>query len=802
VIFVFLFIIGIVSALPIYVSPLDSGSLSPSTSFNYTFNFTTGSDCSGVILSNESEIVTNKYGVGFIDLDISGLTSRPSYLCEYRDGVIRKIHNFSDMVLGKVWAEEFVGDGSGITNLNTTGSETSFDGWDKNSSDDFGGDWANLSNRPSGLDDGDDDTTYTNGTSISLIGNVFSLIGSFFSGSWNDLSDVPSGFSDGVDNDTTYSHLSNFSDDLVHTVDTNCSADGSCGLLTYDSELSYYSDSDIGGDEGAFDGWDKNSSDDFGGDWANLSNRPSGLDDGDDDTTYTNGTSISLIGNVFSLIGSFFSGSWNDLSDVPSGFSDGVDNDSQLSESQVDSFVSNNGYLTNYTETDPYWTGNQSSYSTTSVSNTLYAPINYGDNWNKTYADTLYAGTEWDYNQTAPAIAYADATFLTSYTETDPYWTGNQSSYSTTSEIVALGYYNSSDFSIGNYYNSSEVDSEIVSANSSMKGYVDARDSSFNSSVVAWADSKFVSSSGGGNLTGQYDFNGDWTTGGVSIIDGSVYAQTGYFYNISSLEVNNLEVNGSISPDLDGQFDLGSGSYRWNDLYLAGEVMSNGTGDSWFLGNVGIGMGAPEQELHVHATSDARIQVTDDTSGSGTSDGSYWRQLGVDSYLGNQETGDLALFVDNDYSKGIFIQTGGNVGIGTTAPDNKLHVLAGSAGAVTAHSETNLVVENSNHGGIGVLVPDAKTANLFLGSLSDSFGAGLTWTHDTNTMTVGTHNTDGFIRFNVAEGTEAMRIDTSGNVGIGTTAPGAKLDVAGTFNVTSNGGTLQVDSDGNVKIGL
>lgn len=40
-----------------------------------------------------------------------------------------------------------------------------------------------------------------------------------------------------------------------------------------------------------------------------------------------------------------FSGSYNDLTDVPKGLSDGDDN-TQLSESEVDAFVANNGYLT------------------------------------------------------------------------------------------------------------------------------------------------------------------------------------------------------------------------------------------------------------------------------------------------------------------------------------------------------------------------------------------------------------------------------------------------------------------------
>ena len=42
-------------------------------------------------------------------------------------------------------------------------------------------------------------------------------------------------------------------------------------------------------------------------------------------------------------------------------------------------------------EIDPIWSADKSDYSTTTQAGALYAPINYGDDWNKTYADTLYS---------------------------------------------------------------------------------------------------------------------------------------------------------------------------------------------------------------------------------------------------------------------------------------------------------------------------------------------------------------------------------------------------------------------------
>ncbi len=76
------------------------------------------------------------------------------------------------------------------------------------------------------------------------------------------------------------------------------------------------------------------------------------------------------------------------------------------------------------------------------------------------------------------------------------------------------------------------------------------------------------------SVTGTFDFNGGWQSGGLTLQEGSIYAQAGYFYNISSLQINRLEVNGSLFPypGYSNIFDIGNSSLLWNDLWLGGNA--------------------------------------------------------------------------------------------------------------------------------------------------------------------------------------------------------------------------------------
>jgi len=352
-----IFLLTLVSANNI---PLFPNTGVANTNYDYVFNFTTSSDCTGVLLSYSTTVTTNDVGVGFVSIPLDSLTQKPEYLCEYKDGVLRKAHNDSDQIFNKVWANEVItgyiesANWSNVTinedqisdldhysDSDISGSESAFDGWDKNESDDEQDtnetDWVNeataincsggvsVGNYPNGtvICETDDtgagaDSNYsnftnewqtnignlnnTNSTQFENSGGTLNLLVSWFISQWNsvfstkDTDDLTEGSTNLYDNkswneshaDTKYiaqsdegnlnvnnSQTTNNSNiqitesqviDLAHTTDTNCSGDGDCSLITYDSETS---------------AWDKNASDDFSGNYSDLDfNGTTGLSDG------------------------------------------------------------------------------------------------------------------------------------------------------------------------------------------------------------------------------------------------------------------------------------------------------------------------------------------------------------------------------------------------------------------------------------------------------------------------------------------------------------------------------------------
>ena len=118
------------------------------------------------------------------------------------------------------------------------------------------------------------------------------------------------------------------------------------------------------------------------------------------------------------------------------------------------------------------------------------------------------------------------------------------------------------------------------------------------------------------------------------------------------------------------------------------------------------------------------------------------------------------------------IDNSGKVGIGTTSPDaTGLHVHTGSAGSLTPNSAADdLVVESNGNAGITIASPDANYSGIIFSSPSDTTGSIIEYNQSGATFDIGTSTSGGVLRLRSGNFSEAMRIDSSGNVVIGTTA--------------------------------
>ena len=127
----------------------------------------------------------------------------------------------------------------------------------------------------------------------------------------------------------------------------------------------------------------------------------------------------------------------------------------------------------------------------------------------------------------------------------------------------------------------------------------------------------------------------------------------------------------------------------------------------------------------------------------------------------------------------------GHVGIGTTAPENLFTILEPSTTALATNVSTGL-----NPASAGIIVKNLATASggndAWTGILFEGPESGTTTSYQG--VVAGTNGLD-FLDFYVSgrrgtlsTATPAMRINNSGNVGIGTTAPAGPLDVTGGYS--------------------
>ena len=264
------------------------------------------------------------------------------------------------------------------------------------------------------------------------------------------------------------------------------------------------------------------------------------------------------------------------------------------------------------------------------------------------------------------------------------------------------------------------------------------------------------------SVTGEFDFNGGIGTG-VAIRGGSLYAQAAYFYNISSLGITNLNINGSLYPDINSSFDLGNSTGNWWDnLYLSGDAHVGGT---LYYGSLD-----GEENLSVNRSD-------------------YWDDLDTISDITGLIDSQISNDIGANYSK--LIGKPANIDEDST---NDLTTSTSWSGDLrgTGSSPTVINTQGLSYTNITDDPWLETTQESSLNVNSSYYWDDLNTPADINAADITDDNT----YVEVIGDNMTGNLNVAGNVGIGTTSPDYQLDVNGTGRFS---GDVRLDAGKNLN---